>query len=401
MMNKRYFDDDTIEAIRSKYKVERTVDEALTDKLIRRRGEDYKLPSLSELTDRLRLFIASNLSEPFEVNNLKRLPGGGSKEMFRFELIRLTESGNKPQNLILRMNPGESIAETHRLREFQVMDAAKNIVPVPDVYWVDADGSIMGNSAMVCGFVTGVAKPTQAHGDGGAVSGIGAGFPHKMRKPLFDQFVNYLVAIHNHDWHQNDMSSFDLPEKGSTEAASLSLNHWSRVWEEDSFEEHPVITMAAQWLNSNLPSAENICLIHNDYRNGNFLFDEESLQITAILDWETARFGDFHEDLAWVLFSGFASPDENGNPLACGLASRDEFIQSYQALSGRVIDPIRLHYYTVLNLYKLAILGSASNARAAADKQSHLDVMMNFSTGLGYSVLADLYQLLNSHGDTQ
>ena len=118
MMNKRYFDDDTIEAIRSKYKVERTVDEALTDKLIRRRGEDYKLPSLSELTDRLRLFIASNLSEPFEVNNLKRLPGGGSKEMFRFELTRLTESGDKPQNLILRMNPGESIAETNRLREF-------------------------------------------------------------------------------------------------------------------------------------------------------------------------------------------------------------------------------------------------------------------------------------------
>ena len=38
-------------------------------------------------------------------------------------------------------------------------------------------------------------------------------------------------------------------------------------------------------------------MTHGDYRTGNYLFDEESGKITALLDWELARIGDFHEDL--------------------------------------------------------------------------------------------------------
>jgi hypothetical protein len=30
-------------------------------------------------------------------------------------------------------------------------------------------------------------------------------------------------------------------------------------------------------------------MVHGDYRTGNFLFDEEAAEITAILDWEWAR----------------------------------------------------------------------------------------------------------------
>ncbi|MBS0370555.1 MAG: phosphotransferase [Proteobacteria bacterium] len=74
---------------------------------------------------------------------------------------------------------------------------------------------------------------------------------------------------------------------------------------------------------------DDIRVVHNDYRNGNFLFDEETQKITAILDWELARLGDIHEDLAWVLFPGFASPDEHGTPLVCGLGTRKAFLERY------------------------------------------------------------------------
>lgn len=399
IIDKRYLADSDIESIRASYRVERTIDQALTWKLQRRRGADYRLPPMSELHERLWAFLATQINGPFEILDLKRLPGGGSKEMFRFRLHRKNEQGcDREENLILRMNPGESIVETHRLREFEMIAAMRGVVPVPPVYWVDADGSMLGNSGMICGFVSGVAKPTVPEGEGGKISGIGAGFPKRLREPLFEEFVDHLASIHRFDWRQAALTAFDVPAAGSTEAASLGVEHWSRVWEEDCFEEHPVITLAQQWLKAHLPVADEIRIVHNDYRNGNFMFDEDTCKITAILDWELARLGDIHEDLAWVLFPGFASADEHGTPLVCGLGTREAFLERYQRMSGLAVDAGKLHFYTVLNLYKLAILGSATNARAAADRQSHLDVMMNFSTGLGYGALAGLYQMLKAEG---
>ncbi len=394
--DKRYLDNKSIEKIRARFVVEKSIDEALTWKLKRRRGEDYYLPSMKELEKRLKRFIQSNVDYKVEIGDLARLPGGGSKEMFRFKLQRK----NFPdQELILRMNPGESIVETHRLREFEIIDAMSGIVPVPEVFWVDTNGEILGNGGMVCSLINGVAKPTLVEDESGSVSGIGAGFPKKMREPLFNEFVEHLVKIHQYDWSKSELSSFDVPTKNTTQAAEWSVNHWSRVWEEDSFEDHPVITLSRKWLEKNLPKTSEIRIVHNDYRNGNFMFDEQSFKITAILDWELAHLGDVHEDLAWILFPGFSSPDENGQPLVCGLASHENFIQRYEKLSGFKIDPKKLYFYTFLNLYKLAVLGTASNARAASDKQTHLDVMMNFSTGLGCSALSGLYQMLRAGGE--
>lgn len=391
LQNKRYLTDEQIDSIRSRYRVENTIDEALTWKLQRRRGDDYALATEEQLFDCLTKFISARLEGDIEITDLARVPGGGSKEMFRFNLSH----NGQLKRLILRMNPGESIVETHRLREFQVIAAMKGTVPVPDVFWVDVDGSELGSGAMICGFVDGVTKPSEPTGEKGAVSGIGSGFPQKLREKLSGPFVKHLVAIHQFDLLNADLSSLDLPEPGTIDAAELCLNHWSRVWEEDSFEPHPVMTLARKWLKNNMPTTEKMCVIHNDYRNGNFMFDEDSGEITAILDWELAHLGDIHEDLAWVLFPGFSSPDENGEPLVCGLLSREEFIQQYQNLSGIKIDEQRLHYYTVMNLYKLAVLGYASNIRAAADRQTHLDVMMNLSAGLGCSSVSGLYQLIN------
>ena len=390
VLDKRYLNDQQIQEIRNKYPVERTIDEALTWKLQRRRGDDYALGSEEQLFNRLTLFLQARLEGSVEISGLERIAGGGSKEMFKFVLHHNGES----KGLILRMNPGEAIVETHRLREFEVIAAMNGVVPVPAVYWVDADGSELGDGAMICGFVDGVAKPSEAVGEGGAVSGIGSGFPAPLRAKLAAPFVEYLAKIHQFDWSGAELSSLDVPKSGTNEAALWSIHHWSRVWEEDSFVPHPVIALARKWLLDNMPVTQDVCIVHNDYRNGNFMFDEDSGEITAILDWELARLGDIHEDLAWVLFPGFASQDESGNPLVCGLLSREQFIEDYQRLSGFLVDEARLHYYTIMNLYKLAVLGFASNVRAAADKQTHLDVMMNLSAGLGCASLNGLYQAL-------
>ena len=61
----------------------------------------------------------------------------------------------------------------------------------------------------------------------------------------------------------------------------------------------PVLEWALRWLELRHRRPGRICLIHADFRTGNYLVDEGEL--AAILDWEFATFGDPHEDLGWML----------------------------------------------------------------------------------------------------
>lgn len=391
---KRYLSDSLIDSIRGRWRVERRVDECLTRKLQRRRGPDYAPPQTLEITERLEKWLRHECGESVRVSTLKRMPGGGSKEMFTFVL----HEGAHETALVLRMDPGASVVETHRLREFQIMKAMEGTVPVPKMHWVDGDGRHLGNAALVCGFVTGVAKPTQRVGGEGKVSGIGMGFPADLRGPLFDQFLQHLVSIHSFNWRDAALDAFDIPTSGTTESVDWNLNSWRRIWEEDSIEEHPVITLAAQWLAAHHPVCSDIRVVHNDYRSGNFLFDEATRTITSILDWEMTHLADVHEDLAWIVFPGFAATGEDGLQRVCGLATREEFLQRYEQASGIQPDPNKLDYYEMLNIFKMAVLSTATNVRAAADRQTHLDIMMNYSTGIGYLSISLLMAKLREQG---
>src|SRR3546814_17814947 len=60
--------------------------------------------------------------------------------------------------MVLRMEPPESVVETSRLREFELIQALDGVVPVPPCYWVDADGECLPHPALIYGFVTGVTR---------------------------------------------------------------------------------------------------------------------------------------------------------------------------------------------------------------------------------------------------
>src|SRR3546814_8289775 len=83
----------------------------------------------------------------------------------------------------------------------------------------------------------------------------------------------------------------------SSDVCSSDLNYWRELWDIDEGEARPVIALASQWLADTMPDASELVVLHGDYRTGNYLFDEDSGEITALLDWELARIGDFHEDL--------------------------------------------------------------------------------------------------------
>jgi len=159
--------------------------------------------------------------------------------------------------------------------------------------------------------------------------------------------------------------------------------------------------VAEHWLRRNMPVLDHVSMVHGDYRSGNFLFDEERGEITAILDWELGYLGDRHADLAWVLFEPFGSRSENGEQLCCGLLERDAFITAYQQASGLSVDPFRLKYFTVLNLWKAILFSVGSGPRAANGGKTHQDIVLTSLAGIAYPLLESMRRILAeeySHG---
>ena len=284
-----------IEHLRERYPTEKEIDRILTRRLHRRSGPGYSPLALQTLVEGVRGLIQARHGEPFEILEPRWLSGGASKLQMAFVLDwHRPEVGRERTRMVLRMEPAESIVETSRLREFQLLLAVRHTVPVPPVFWCDDHGEFLPYPALVYGFADGVTKPSAATGN---VTGLGTRLPEALRAQLAPQFVDHLARIHALDHEKAELSAFDVPRPG-TQAAEWMVNWWERVWEEDCQEDAPMMRLAAAWLRRNMPSVDKPAIVHADFRVGNFLFTEPDNRISAWLDWELGRIGDPHQDIA-------------------------------------------------------------------------------------------------------
>jgi aminoglycoside phosphotransferase (APT) family kinase protein len=378
-----------IRAMRERYPTEREIDRMLTRKLERRGRPSYSVVDLENMTGYLSALLEAEYGARFEIRNQRWLSGGASKIQMAFTLD--WDAG--PTEMVVRMEPAESLNATSRRREAQVLAAVRGTVPVPRVYWVDAEGDWFPEPALVYEFARGITTPRQT--SSGAVSGIGTVFGPDLRAQLAPQFVEHLARIHTFDTEAAELDAFDRPSTGTTESARWQLNRARRVWEEDRTEELPLVEVAAKWLEANLPELDVVSLVHGDYRSGNFLYDERETRITTWLDWERGYLGDRHRDLAWTTARSFGSLAEDGRTfLASGLIAIDEFLREYEDRSGLTVDPDRLRYYRIFNSYQLVIAALASAQRVAALGKSHQDVMLASVQGVGFQMAEQLRSAL-------
>ncbi len=380
-----------IAALRERFPCEREVARVLDRKLSQRAGPPFQPVSLDTLVAGTRSLLRSHLGDDFEISGARWLSGGASKLQMAFDLDWNDPASSTPGRtrtpLVLRMEPSEAISETSRLREFELIQAVENALPVPKAYWHDAFGEHLPHPAIVYGFAQGVAKPT-ASGD--TVSGVGTFFPPAIRQTLGHQFVDHMARLHALDWRALPLTSFDRPEPG-TQSVAWELNHWERVWEEDVNEDVPLMRLAMGWLRQNMPPVDHVSVVHGDYRTGNFLFTEQDNRISAILDWEMAYLGDRHGDLAWAMSPTFGYPSEDdGAFLYGGFLTREEFIARYEQTSGLQINPDTLRYYDIFGAYKVVVICLATGHRAPRNGKTHQDVLVSWLIGVSYSFLDNL-----------
>lgn len=355
---------------------------------LRERGP-YTARTNAEVTQQLTSLFAAEGLDGVHISDLSRMTGGASKEQFAFTLMH--DGAASPERLVLRMDPRMGIVETCRGREAQLLAALAGVVPVPPMRFVDADGVHLGQPGLITAFVPGVTKPSDV--DAQAVSGIGTRFGVWDAR-LAPQFVDNLVRLHRFDWRAADLPDFDPPAPGTTQAALRQVNWWARVWEQDLVESLPVITMAGRWLRENAPVCDEPVMVHGDYRSGNFLFEELDGRFTAVLDWELAHLGDFHEDLAWSVQKLFATERADGELLISGLLPRREFLAQYAAGTGNRVDRDTLRYFEILDAWKLSILTLGTGCYAARAGQSHQDLVLTTAATIVPVIVDQLVELL-------
>ena len=338
--------------------------------------------------------LGEKLAGDFAISGEHWFTGGVSKIQLGFTLSWTDAvKGPRTEKLVVRMDPSESTNATSRLREYELLQAFDGTVPVPEVFWLDEHGTWFPEPALIYAFVPGVTKPTAAVT--GQISGLGTDFGPRLRGILGPQFLDHLVRIHTFDHAAVPFRSMDRPEAGSTEAARWQLNRARRIWEEDRGEDIPLLEVAANWLERNLPATDRISVVHGDYRSGNFLFDEPSGKILTWLDWERGHLGDRHRDLAWMIQTIMGHYSEDGKTYyVCGLIPLDEFFDRYEQASGLTVDPDRLYWFQVLNAFQISVSMLASAYRITRLGKSHQDVMLVRVRAQAPTALNELWKLL-------
>ena len=136
------------------------------------------------------------------------------------------------------------------------------------------------------------------------------------------------------------------------------MDKWVKVIEEDSIGVEPILDAGIRYLYKYPPKeSKNICMVHGDYRSGNFLYSKN--KITGILDWEMAHLGDPLEDLGWAL-SPIWSWQDRDRPAY--LIPRDEALEVWENSSNCKVDKKDLEWWELFAAIKgMAIWISAGN----------------------------------------
>lgn len=165
--------------------------------------------------------------------------------------------------------------------------------------------------------------------------------------------------------HAIDLDSTGLRDDLQlTDPAEFIEQTWARYREYPS--PQPMIDYTARWLLENLPENPEPALVHNDFRNGNIMVNEQG--VVAVLDWEIAHIGDPMRDLGWICTNSWRFGVAE-LPVG-GFGAREDLYRGYADESGAVVDPQRVKFWEVFGSFWWAVgcLGMAEHYRNGPDQ---------------------------------
>ena len=271
--------------------------------------------------------------------------------------------------------PGQLLQSAHAVdREFKVLAALHATdVPVPRVYLLCDDDSVIGTMFYVMDYVEGRVYTDR----------LLPGCTREQRRDMYDAMNYVLAKLHKIDYRAVGLEDFGKP----TGYVARQVSRWSKQYVASCVEDTPAMNELMRWLPANMPAQDEATVAHGDYRIGNLLFHPTESRVVAVLDWELSTIGHPLGDLAYCCTAyhltgagrGFAEHDI----AALGIPSEAAFLEDYRRRVGRDHIP-HWTFFIVFSLfrsaailagvYKRSVDGQGVDARMADAKQAYQDI---------------------------
>ncbi|HEX5326945.1 MAG TPA: phosphotransferase family protein, partial [Acetobacteraceae bacterium] len=221
---------------------------------------------------------------------------------------------------VLRRRPlGTLLPSAHAVdREYRVQRAlAGSRVPVPHLHGYCDDVAVIGSAFYVMDHV-----PGRIFFDP-RLPGLDAA----QRRAMFAQMNDVIAALHGVDWRAAGLDGFGRP--GGFLARQVA--RWTQQYRASATVPIEAMDRLIAWLPAHLPTADEVSLVHGDYRMDNLIFHPVEPRIVAVLDWELSTIGDPLADfgyhaIAWriapELFRGVTGSDLG----ALGIPGEQEYL---------------------------------------------------------------------------
>ncbi len=296
-----------------------------------------------------RFLAAASGASRVEIAGMALLSGGAIQENWGFDATFADGPFAGTQRLVLRTDAATGIPSSlGRTAEFAVLQAVYAAgVTVPEPLWACADPAIIGRPFFVMRRLAGTAQGRQITTD-----------------PALEPLLPHVAARLGQELAQIQTvrpPRLDLAFLPAVDAARHIAGF--RAYLDRHPRPRPILEWAINWLESHIPKPLSPVLCHRDFRTGNYMLEVNSrgAELTGILDWEFAGWGDPDEDIGWLCCKGwrFARLDRE----AGGIAARAPFYEAYEAASGRRLDPERVHYWEVLANVRWAVIALQQSDR--------------------------------------
>jgi aminoglycoside phosphotransferase (APT) family kinase protein len=329
------------------------------------------------LADRIGEHLRSATRAPCEVVSVELLAGGACQENHKV-VVRLDAA--PPRTLVLRADsPGSLPGSLGRAVEARVIGAAVAAgVKTPAARWPVEGLTRPGAWAYFLDWIDGEAIGRRVV-KGEQLAAARAALPEQLAAELAR--IHSVTPATHPDLFAGSGRLIDTDPNGDPAGVILDdlaagLGKLPRA--------RPASEAILAWLVANKPAPGRRTLAHGDFRVGNFLVGPEGL--TAILDWEFARFATPAEDLAWIAVRDwrFGRLDK---PIG-GIGPRAPFYEAYERASGTKLDAAELRYWEILGNLRWAVGSLAQGRRyVAGERDIELLAVARRATEMEYEAL--------------
>lgn len=302
-------------------------------------------------------YLKDNIENFGEITDCKKFSIGQSNPTF----LITTDS---QQYVLRRQPPGELLKSAHQVdREYRVMSALKaTAVPVPNMYHLCEDKSVLGSMFYVMGFANGTqhANPRLETID------------KEDREGYHFAVVDNLAALHSLDIAELGLEDFG---KG-TDFFKRQIELWTRQYRAAETETRKDMETLIEALPRLQPEdTGEKTLTHGDYKFDNLIFKKDSSELLAVLDWELSTIGHPLADLAYLcmnlrlpqtsLSKGLGGIDRTAE----GIPSETMLVERYCAQRG-IPNIENLNYYIAFSFFRLASICQGVYKRAISGNAS-------------------------------